>query len=391
VEKWQRAHATGQPWEDTFPLRGRDGTYRWFLSRVVPICDEASAVVRWFGTNTDITEMMKVETALRYSEERYRTLYESIDEGFCVIHVLFDEDQTPVDYVFLEVNPAFEKQTGLHSARGRRMREIAPKHEQHWFDLYGHIAITGEPRRFEYPAMQLHRWYEGYAYRFGKPHERKVGIIFNDITERKASQARVERFAEELERQVAERTFELVASQEQLRALTTELNLTEARERMRLATELHDYLAQMLVLAGMKLDQAKQSPPARSSDFMNQADEVLSKCLSYTRTLVAELSPPVLHEFGLPAALRWLGEQMGRYKLAVTVLIHTAEDIELPEDQAILLFQSVRELLLNTSKHARSDHASLVLDHVDGRLRIMVQDNGVGFDLAAAAAAAAAL
>jgi PAS domain S-box-containing protein len=383
VASWQRGISTGEPWEETFPLRGHDGQYRWFLTRAVPIGDEAGAILRWFGTNTDITEIMKVETALRNSEERYRKLYESIDEGFCVIHVLYDENQAPVDYVFLEVNPAFEKQTGLHSARGRRMREIAPEHEQHWFDLYGHVAMTGEPRRFEYPAMQLHRWYEGYAYRFGKPHERKVGIIFNDITERKASQTRVERFAEDLERQVAERTFELVASQEQLRALTTELNLTEQRERMRLATELHDYLAQMLVLAGMKLDQAKQSPPARSLDFMDQADQVLNKCLSYTRTLVAELSPPVLHEFGLSAALRWLGEQMSRYNLAVTVRIHTAEEIALPEDQAILLFQSVRELLLNTTKHAHSPHASVVLDHVDGRLRIVVQDDGVGFDPAA--------
>jgi len=383
VKTWQQAHATGQPWEDTFPLRGGDGTYRWFLSRAVPIRDEAGAVVRWFGTNTDITEMMNVEAALRSSEERYRMLYESIDEGFCVIEVLFDENQTPADYVFLEVNPAFEKQTGLKSARGRRMREIAPEHEQHWFDIYGHVAMTGESRRFEYPAVQLRRWYEGYAYRFGKPHERKVGILFNDITERKASQTRVERFAEELERKISERTLELVASQEQLRALATELNLTEQRERMRLATELHDYLAQMLVLARLKLGQAKQPSTVCSSDFINQADEALSNCLSYTRALVAELSPPVLYEFGLPAALRWLGEQMCRFNLAVTVLIHAAEDIQLPEDQAILLFQSVRELLLNTSKHAKSDHASLVLDQIDGRLRIVVQDDGVGFDPAA--------
>jgi signal transduction histidine kinase/CheY-like chemotaxis protein len=133
----------------------------------------------------DITERKRSEDALRQSEERYRMLFTSIDEGFCTIEVIFDDDQQPVDYRFLEVNAAFEKQTGIKDARGKRMREIAPRHEQHWFDIYGRIALTGEPVRFSRVANELHRWYDAYAFRVGLPESRQVAVLFNDVTDRR--------------------------------------------------------------------------------------------------------------------------------------------------------------------------------------------------------------
>src|SRR6266436_630908 len=136
-------------------------------------------------------QLTTVNEALRESEKKYRTLFDSIDEGFCTIEVLFDENDRPIDYRFLEVNPSFEKQTGIQNARGRRMREIAPQHEEHWFEIYGRIALTGEPVRFESQAAQLHRWYDAYAFRVGEPGGRKVAILFNDITERKRAEAKL--------------------------------------------------------------------------------------------------------------------------------------------------------------------------------------------------------
>ena len=138
-------------------------------------------------------QLTTVNEALRESEKKYRTLFDSIDEGFCTIEVLFDGNDNPIDYRFLEVNPSFEKQTGIQNAQGRRMREIAPQHEEHWFKIYGRIALTGEPVRFENQAAHLHRWYDAYAFRVGEPGDRKVAILFKDITERKQAEEELRR------------------------------------------------------------------------------------------------------------------------------------------------------------------------------------------------------
>lgn len=133
----------------------------------------------------DIAECIQLHEEQRVSEKYYRTLFDAVDEGFCIIEVIFDNNEKPIDYRFLLINPSFEKQTGLVNALGKRMRELAPKHEEHWFDIYGKIALTGQPARFENRAVQLHRWYDVYAFRFGPPQNRQVAILFNDITERK--------------------------------------------------------------------------------------------------------------------------------------------------------------------------------------------------------------
>lgn len=210
-----------------------------------------------------------------------------------------------------------------------------------------------------------------------------------DLMERKQAEEALLTLNNELERRVEERTREVRASKERLRALATELTLTEQRERHRLATELHDHLQQLLVLGKLKLGQGKrmaQTAPA-CAEVMGQVDNVLSEALQYTRSLVADLSPPVLRDHGLPAALQWLGENMKKHDLAVTINVSVRDDLKLPEDQAVLLFQSVRELLINASKHAGTGQATVTLERRNGYLWIHVRDEGHGFEPAASPAA----
>lgn len=124
----------------------------------------------------------------RESEAQFRGLFEAIDDGFCVVEIAFDGDRA-VDYRFIEVNPAFATHTGLEDARGRWMRDLAPEHEQYWFDIYGRVALTGEPVRFEHYAEQLDgRWFNVHAFRVGDAPRRQVAIIFSDDSDRKTAE-----------------------------------------------------------------------------------------------------------------------------------------------------------------------------------------------------------
>jgi PAS domain S-box-containing protein len=127
--------------------------------------------------------------AVRTSEERFRTLFESMDEGYCVADIEFDPAGRPIDYRVVEMNPAFERHTGLRGVLGRSIREAVPDLEEFWFETYGRVAVTGVPTRFEHPARPLgERWFDVYAFRLGGPGSTKVAILFNDITARKRAE-----------------------------------------------------------------------------------------------------------------------------------------------------------------------------------------------------------
>jgi PAS domain S-box-containing protein len=155
---------------------------RWYSVRAYPV---TLGLAIYFQ---DVTAQKQAQEALLRSEERYRTLFESIDEGFCIIEMLFDENNAPVDYRFLEINPAFERHTGLAQAAGKTARQLLPNLEEHWFDIYGKIVLTGEPIRFEQGSVDMNRWFEVFAFRFGNPSERKVAVRFKDVSDRKRTE-----------------------------------------------------------------------------------------------------------------------------------------------------------------------------------------------------------
>ena len=204
--------------------------------------------------------------------------------------------------------------------------------------------------------------------------------------ELRLAQASLQHWNIELERAVNEKTAELRGSQQRLRAMASELTLTEQRERKRLATELHDHLQQMLVFGKLTIGQGRRTVAGASAyeTVLKKVDDILSEALAYSRTLVAELSPPVLREHGLATSLKWLGEYMkAKHDHTVTVIGLADKEITLPEDQSILLFQSARELLINSAKHAGTGQATLTMELQAGTLCITIRDEGKGFTPAA--------
>lgn len=150
--------------------------------------------------------MSRTREQLMASEAQYRGLLDAMDSGFCLIEMKFDSAGAPCDYRFLEVNAAFERETGLVNATGCWMRERVPDHEQHWFDLYGQVARTGQPIRFENPAAALGRWYEVHALRIGDADTPQVAIFFTDITQRRQAENAFKALTAALEQEVATRT-----------------------------------------------------------------------------------------------------------------------------------------------------------------------------------------
>lgn len=136
--------------------------------------------------NEAITRQNDLDIQKRLTENQYRTLFDAIEDGFCIVEMKFDGERA-VDYRFIEINPAFADQTGLVDAHGKWMRDLAPNHEEHWFEIYGRVALTGETARFEHFANELEeRWFDVHAFRVGDPSELRVGILFTDNSERKA-------------------------------------------------------------------------------------------------------------------------------------------------------------------------------------------------------------
>ena len=174
--------------DDRWYLR-RDGTRFWGSGHLTPLRNGRPR--GYLKVLRDRTPERNAEEALRANEAKYLDLFGSMDAGFCIIEMLYDAGGQPEDYRFLEINAAFERQTGMHDSTGRRMREMVPAHDAHWFETYGRVARTGQPERFVNYAEALGRWFDVYAFRIGGVSENRVAILFNDITARKHSDARL--------------------------------------------------------------------------------------------------------------------------------------------------------------------------------------------------------
>lgn len=200
------------PYATEHRLRRPDGAVRWVAARGRATFEGQGAerrAVSFVGTLADVTEERQTTEALRANEAKYRSLFNSIDTGFCVLEMIWDTQGRATDYRFAEVNPAFEGQTGLRAVTGRTARELIPGLEEHWFEIYGRVARTGEPHRFEQGSAAMGRWFDVYAFALGaataagEGSARPVAVLFNDVSERRRAESAL-RESEERFRQLAD-------------------------------------------------------------------------------------------------------------------------------------------------------------------------------------------
>ena len=353
LQQLERMRATGRigPYEKEYLTKA--GERRWMLFVGGQLDDGTIAELA-----LDRTERKAAEQARRDMEERYRMLFESIDAGFCVLEMIYDTAGRPYDYRFLEVNPAFERQTGMRDPTSKTMREHIPHHEEHWFEIYGRVARTGESVRFVNEAKALGRWFELFAFRVGGEGSHKVGVLFYDITERLQTQHAL--------KDEARRKDEFLAT---------------------LAHELRNPLAPIRNAVSFLQLQPELDAEVR------QVGEVIDRQVTHLARLVDDLLDVSRITFGkvslqrAPVDLR----EVARDAVATSEPLLAAKSHRLslaPGNEAVWvdgdrvrLAQVISNLLNNAARYTPAGGSITLEIDVEGKhARVAVEDNGIGID-----------
>jgi PAS domain S-box-containing protein len=337
-------------------------------------------------------ERSRAEAALRQSEERFRQAADAANALIYEVDVVAGE--TAVVYGMERVT-GYDPQT-TYTTSGWWHSLIHPE------DLPSHLAqLEGNLQRGGTFLTEYRVQHKSGAWIMVQDNGlviiengtaiRIVGAI-TDITERKQIEEAILQLNEVLEMRVVERTAALVASEREVRRMASMLTMAEQEERRRISQLLHDELQQQLYAIQINLkfaqDDAETGNTLTAVERMAEAGQWLRESIEVTRQLTVDLSPPILKSEGLADALNWLIAQM-KQTHGLKVLLTAEHAFRMPdEDMRVLLFQSIRELLFNTIKHAGTDQAAVELRSQNGQLIIHVRDEGCGFNVAEAAARA---
>jgi PAS domain S-box-containing protein len=340
------------------------------------ICKDGSIrVISWVATplledqemyciGRDITEQRRIEEAQRESEARFGSVFDHAPMGIAV---------AGVDSHIVEANDAFLRL--VHGTSNELQAvdviELSPEEDNEREIPLIQEVLAGKRDRYSLEKRFIHKdGHEVYAEIHAAAVRNEDGDVWfvigiaQDITERKQAEGKI------------------LAYQQRLKALASQLTIAEERERRRIAAELHDHVSQSLALVRIHLSSAqKATSESRRNELLDLASQTLVEAIQDTRTLTFELSSPLLYKLGLEKAIAaWLRDQIGIPFNLETDFLDDGQEKPLTEDEQVILFRNVRELLVNVVHHAQATEIQVSIEREVANIIITVQDDGIGFD-----------
>lgn len=328
------------------------------------------------GIGVIVTDQVKSRIELQKSELKYHSILRSMNQGFCILDMVTDDDGQVIDYTYSEINKAFEEISGLVNVLGKSPRETIPDHADFWITNYGNVAITGKPMVI---TGEANKWYESYVFKIADDKKLRVGVLFTDISERVKEENTRKLYAEKLEKEVNDRTRELQRSNEDL------MNFAHVASH-----DLKEPVRKIKTFISLLINEFGNILPERGRLFLDKIDSSASRMKSMIEGVLNYSS---LEKSGFETVSIDMNELISSILTDLEVLIEAknanfkVDRLPVIEGAKVLIYQLFYNLVNNAIKFAASDH-SLIIE-ITTRLfsennqefsEFIISDNGVGFD-----------
>jgi len=376
VDQWAKNMAGGQPYEGEMRLRRADGAYRWFLVRTTPLRDDKGNILKWYGTSTDIEERKRAEEAVRENRQLLEFVLQTLPVGVAVMDTAGDiilanaASQRIWEGSIVQRKERLARSKGYWHDSGRQLTT------EEWASV---IAVAQGTAVLEqlidieaYDASR--KTIKNSAAPIRNAQGAIVGavVVNEDVTDRV--------HAEKASRESADR----------LQHLSRRLLAVQESERRHLSRELHDEFGQLLSAISLHLQVAKSVAGEAAWPSLQECAALVERAGQGVRSMALDLRPAMLETAaGLDGTLRWLAEQQGRQS-GIAILVSGHLD-DVPSEVGVTCFRVVQEALTNVIRHAQAREVHIELEQTADAVKVVIEDDGIGFDVATTRVQAATL